>query len=747
MRRVGFIVALMLGFVGSAAAQGVGPGVTVHGPVTPGNCTKFLGATSIQDAGGPCGGAGNPAGADTQVQFNASSLFGADSTFTFNSSTKVIGGSAFNTTTPSGFQQNGATILTGGNIGSVGFPTLFSGYQAGQNINLGTANYDTGYGAFALQHDTASNGENAAFGALSCYLLTTGLFDTCFGIHSAGSLQTASTVTVFGNDAARNGVNIGGFTGIGKDAGRNGGAGGGATNSFGGGFGALFGNGASITVGGSATTGDVITLTFTASGSSPYTLPGSPVNVTYTVLNTDTLATITTGLITAINGNANLSAATPVGVKVPTVDPLSTTAFGLDFAGNSISGLTLVVTSSVSGSATETITIGGGNTGVDIVALGNQACHFLEATTAAGDICIGKYALASATSAADDVMIGWETGPLITSGSEDTFVGNNIAPLATLTYQTSIFGSLAGAAITGSSGGDSLFGYKAGYAKTAARGDSIFGTDAGVAITTGGSYAIFGASACAALTTNGFAACFGYNAGLSVTGAQGTYVGALAEGNAAGSAAGTVAVGYKAGYNVTGSTSTFIGANVAATTLTTGSNNLFIAGGETVDAVSASASNVLNIANVITGAHAAAPHPTVCVLGAPCIIGVARGINFDITTDQGIQIFPLNTAATTYMSTATKYLITAAWVANCSASMATAAGGIYPAISKGGTPIVANTQTYANCTSATTMQQLSLAAIAGTTVYTAQNIYFSLTTGNGGSGETGDVYVEGIPFN
>ena len=79
MRRVGFIVALMLGFVGSAAAQGIGPG------------------------------AGHPAGADTQVQFNASSLFGADSTFTFNSNTKVV-------TTANQFQKQPCDWLANGCI-------------------------------------------------------------------------------------------------------------------------------------------------------------------------------------------------------------------------------------------------------------------------------------------------------------------------------------------------------------------------------------------------------------------------------------------------------------------------------------------------------------------------------------------------------------------------------------------------------------------------------------------------------
>lgn len=140
-------------------------------------------------------------------------------------------------------------------------------------------------------------------------------------------------------------------------------------------------------------------------------------------------------------------------------------------------------------------------------------------------------------------------------------------------------------------------------------------------------------------------------------------------------------------------------------------------------------------------------NPTVCVLGAPCILGVLRQADFNSTADQPIVIAPLTSGNTGYLgASASKYQILAVWVDNCTSAVSTAAGGFYTTTSKGGTPFVAAAQTYANCTSSTTMQQATLASIATTTVYSAATLYLSLTTGKG-SAVAGDVYIYGIPFN
>lgn len=157
-------------------------------------------------------------------------------------------------------------------------------------------------------------------------------------------------------------------------------------------------------------------------------------------------------------------------------------------------------------------------------------------------------------------------------------------------------------------------------------------------------------------------------------------------------------------------------------------------------------SNVLNIGASIAGTTNGATNPSVCHVGGECILGVLRSANLNVTTDQGIGIVPLTSTNAGYLATATKYIVTRIWVDNCSLSVTTAAGGIYPATSKGGTPLVAAAQTYTNCTSSTTMQQATLAAATTTTTYTATTLFFSLTAAQGAAA-TGDVYVYGIPFN
>src|SRR5271156_3014854 len=58
-------------------AQGGGGGITVVGSITPGHCGEFASATSIEDAGGACGGSGSsPGGSPNSFQFNSSGVFG-----------------------------------------------------------------------------------------------------------------------------------------------------------------------------------------------------------------------------------------------------------------------------------------------------------------------------------------------------------------------------------------------------------------------------------------------------------------------------------------------------------------------------------------------------------------------------------------------------------------------------------------------------------------------------------------------
>lgn len=108
-----------------------------------------------------------------------------------------------------------------------------------------------------------------------------------------------------------------------------------------------------ITIGGSKTTGDIVTLTFTFTLGAINCSAGC--NASYTVLSGDTLATITTGLMNAIKANANLfnNVSGAQGI-VLTVSNATTTSFSMDW---NLNAGPFTLTSSVSGAATETISI------------------------------------------------------------------------------------------------------------------------------------------------------------------------------------------------------------------------------------------------------------------------------------------------------------------------------------------------------------------------------------------------------
>lgn len=118
-------------------------------------------------------------------------------------------------------------------------------------------------------------------------------------------------------------------------------------------------------------------------------------------------------------------------------------------------------------------------------------------------------------------------------------------------------------------------------------------------------------------------------------------------------------------------------------------------------------------------------------LASQRVLGQLRGANFNSTADQAITI---NVAA---------YAITSVIVTNCSASLTLVAGGIYPAASKAGTPIVAATQLYSALTAATILLNLTVAATPLVTRYTANPLYLSLTTAQGGAA-TCDLYIVGV---
>jgi hypothetical protein len=258
------------------------------------------------------------------------------------------------------------------------------------------------------------------------------------------------------------------------------------------------------------------------------------------------------------------------------------------------------------------------------------------------------------------------------------------------------------------------------------------GTDAGRNMTAGSSNTILGEAAGKAVASNG-----------------NTLVGTGAGAAVAGSGNNTI-IGGGAGALATGQNNTIIGAAVASVTLTGGgSDNVLIGTRSDLDTPTASTSNMLNIQRSIAGtalSHAGGNNPSICAIGMHCVLGVLRSANFNITTDQSIAIVPLTSNNAGFLASATKYIVTDIYVANCSASLTTAKGGIYTGAGKTGTIIGATTTPFTNCAGATTMQRLSALTNEDSNTFTAATLFLSLTTAQGGAA-TGDVYILGLPIN
>lgn len=118
------------------------------------------------------------------------------------------------------------------------------------------------------------------------------------------------------------------------------------------------------------------------------------------------------------------------------------------------------------------------------------------------------------------------------------------------------------------------------------------------------------------------------------------------------------------------------------------------------------------------------------------LLGFKLGLNMNVTTDQAI----------TMVNGASKFRISKITVLNASVDLTTAAGGVYPAASKAGTALVANSQVYTALSLPAYAVDLTLVATPAKTVYAAtQALYLSLTTAQGAAA-TADVYVFGQRF-
>lgn len=109
-----------------------------------------------------------------------------------------------------------------------------------------------------------------------------------------------------------------------------------------------------------------------------------------------------------------------------------------------------------------------------------------------------------------------------------------------------------------------------------------------------------------------------------------------------------------------------------------------------------------------------------CTTDLTEFVGVLKAANFNSTADQAIA-----------MPVLPAYTIDKILVSNCSINMTTAAGGVYSAVAKGGSAVVAAGQVYSALTASTKFLSLTIAAVGTTDIRTESILYLSLTTGQG----------------
>lgn len=179
-----------------------------------------------------------------------------------------------------------------------------------------------------------------------------------------------------------------------------------------------------------------------------------------------------------------------------------------------------------------------------------------------------------------------------------------------------------------------------------------------------------------------------------------------------------------------------IGGTLAVAGTATLTGNVTTSGSVTsvgiVSTGNASVAGNISLTGGITATNSfAGTYGGVITSGVETLLGSIIGANFNVTTDQGVNLQRIGSQ---------KYLITRILVTNASISLTTAAGGFYTDTAKGGVTIVAASQAYSALTAATTVLNTTLAV---NRTYTTTPVYLSLTTAQGAAA-TADVYIFGI---
>ncbi|MBS0644746.1 MAG: hypothetical protein JSS43_33175 [Proteobacteria bacterium] len=509
---------------------------------------------------------------------------------------------------------------------------LCVGLGAGSN-NSGALN--TFVGQNAGQYNTYG-GENTFVGEVAGQFITTGRFNTAIGEHALGYATTSSGDTALGNDAMRNYCAGSGNT-MSVAIGKNAMYAGGSRQSVAVGASALVGSGTTVMLDGTVTGTDTIRLTFTGG------FAGSPRVVTTKMTGLNTLAQAAQAILNAVHADAILG--TPGGVVGGNIASHIIDGTNIHFTfqgadrssgggGTSATGLSIVITAEVIGAGTETVTILGGNTGGQNIAIGHQALVGYYLTTGANNVAMGTGTLYSLQSGSSNFAFGFNTLNSLRTGADNVGMGHQALTLATTAQQNIAIGTNAGGSLR-NSGSNTFVGYRAGWKTatgasnvaigsgamtnaTAGNANVVIGQNALNGAATGSSNTVVGngafenqASTAGGQVVIGQGAAARYTGGDS--GSPNVIVGTQAGNGTSAAFTSTVLIGYRAG-NVlasgggatllgfkTGSmltsagNNTIIGCAVASTTLTSGTGNILIGVDSNTDTAATGTCDTLQI--------------------------------------------------------------------------------------------------------------------------------------------------------
>jgi hypothetical protein len=356
-----------------------------------------------------------------------------------------------------GYQQKGSTVLNV--LASTAYQEgTFVGPRAGSSIT------SVQWGAVAIGSDalrslTNSSGETTAVGPYACEFQTTGGGNTCIGEHVIG-YDNPTYATGLGVDAMRDAIGVSNTTAIGALADMDGTSG---PNTVVGSQ-SLSGNAGSISIGGSPTVGDVLSIQFTTTNAN---VIGLPATATYTVVAGDTISSITSGLSTAIH-NLNVSYRLSDGNTTQqengaqlegwAASPTGTIRF--HFPGGNSSGWSITPTTSCSGTCTETLTVNAPFSGIDNIVVGASSLTASALTTGSRDIAIGDFVMQNAIAgSSDNVCIGYSTCIAYTNDHDNVFIGSGAGTNATGGSQyNTVVGRSAGTGIASGAANNTILG-------------------------------------------------------------------------------------------------------------------------------------------------------------------------------------------------------------------------------------------------------------------------------------------------